>query len=112
MACLYHVKVKGGALRGNKDGSQLACVLLSIPDTKKKQKICDYSVRKGLFSLKHVPDYFVIEQQIQLWYDDDDYCNDDKLSEWYDGYKKRKAQKARIEEELMPIAWHPSKYWD
>ena len=54
----------------------------------------------------------MIEQQIQLWYDDDDYCNDDKLSEWYDGYKKRKAQKARIEEELMPIAWHPSKYWD
>ena len=82
MACLYHVKVKGGALRGNKDGSQLACVLLSIPDTKKNKKYVD------------------------------DYCNDDKLSEWYDGYKKRKAQKARIEEELMPIAWHPSKYWD
>ena len=26
--------------------------------------------------------------------------------------KKRKAQKAKIKKELMPIAWHPSRYWD
>ena len=31
---------------------------------------------------------------------------------WYDGYKKRKAQKASIKEELMPITWHPSRWWD
>ena len=30
----------------------------------------------------------------------------------YDGYQKRKAQKASIKEELMDIAWHPSRYWD
>ena len=26
--------------------------------------------------------------------------------------KKRKAQKAQIKKELMPIAGHPSRYWD
>ena len=29
-----------------------------------------------------------------------------KLFEWYDGYKKRKAKK-----ELTPIAWNPSRWW-
>ena len=51
-----------------------------------------------------------------MWYDDyydDDGDNDeDKFFEWYDGYKKRNAQKASIKKELMPIAWHPSRYWD
>ena len=51
-------------------------------------------------------------QQIKIWHDNDDYCNDDELIEWYDGYKVRKAQKASIKEELLPIAWHPSRYWD
>ena len=32
--------------------------------------------------------------------------------EWYDGYQKRKAQRASIKEELLPIAWHPFKWWD
>ena len=31
---------------------------------------------------------------------------------WYDGYKRRKVQKAKIKEELIPIAWHPSRWWD
>ena len=26
--------------------------------------------------------------------------------------KKRKAQKAKIKEELLPIAWHPLTWWD
>ena len=38
------------------------------------------------------------------------YNND--LIEWHENYKKRKAQKASIKEELMPIAWHPSRYWN
>ena len=28
------------------------------------------------------------------------------------GYQKRKAQKVPLKEELLPIAWHPSRYWD
>ena len=33
--------------------------------------------------------------------------DDDEVIEWYKGYKQRKAQKAQIKEELMPVAWHP-----
>ena len=47
-----------------------------------------------------------------VWHDNDDYCNDDGLIELYDGYKARKAQKASIKEGLLPIAWHPSRYWN
>ena len=59
--------------------------------------------------LRYVPNRFVTQQQVKLR---DDYCIDDRLIKWYDGYKKRKAQKAQIEEELMPTAWHPSRWWD
>ena len=51
-----------------------------------------------------VADWFV--RQVKIWNDDDD-----KLTEWYDGYQKRKAQKTKIEEELIFIAWHPSRWW-
>ena len=56
-------------------------------------------------------DWFVTHQQIKIWHDNDDYCNDDGLMEWYNGYKALKAQKASIKEGLLPIAWHPSRYW-
>ena len=42
----------------------------------------------------------------------DDYCDEVKFFEWFDGYQKRKAQKARIKEELLPIAWHPDRVMD
>ena len=64
------------------------------------------------FSLQFVPDWFVTQEKVGLWDDDDDYCNDDKHIEWYHGYKKFKAQKVKIIDELMPIAWYPSRYWD
>ena len=47
------------------------------------------------------------QQQIKSWHDDDDYCNDNRIVEWYEVYQKRKTQKAKIKEELMTIAWHP-----
>ena len=56
-----------------------------------------------------------------MWYDDyyddddghwDNDDNEDKFFEWYDGYKKRKAQKTKFKKELMPIVWHPSRWWD
>ena len=37
---------------------------------------------------------------------------DDDIIEWYEGHLKRKAQKVKIKDELMPIAWHPSRWWD
>ena len=55
------------------------------------------------------------QQQIDVWYDDNEYHDDDdddEVIEWYDGYQKRKTQKAKIKDELMPIAWHPRRWWD
>ena len=70
--------------------------------------MCDKIVGKCPSSLMYVPDWLVMQQQIKLWHDDDEYCDgDDELIEWYNGYKKRQAQKAQIEKELMFIAWHP-----
>ena len=43
--------------------------------------------------------------QIGFWYED----FDDEIIEWYEGYQKRKAQKAKIKEELLPIVWHPNR---
>ena len=40
-----------------------------------------------LYLLQHVPDWFVT-QQVKPWHND-------ILIEWYEGYKKRKAQKAK-----------------
>ena len=42
----------------------------------------------------------------------DDYDDEDNFFDWYGGYQKRKAHKTSIKEELMPIAWHPSRWWD
>ena len=73
--------------------------------------MCD-ALRKGLFPLRDVPVWFATRGQIQLWHDGDDYCNNDKLIEWHEGYQRRKAQKSKIKEELLPIAWHPSRWGD
>ena len=45
-----------------------------------------------------VPDWFVTQQQLKIWHDDDE----DNFFEWYDGYQKRKAQKAQIKKQLVP----------
>ena len=69
-------------------------------------------MRDYLLSLQFVPDWFVTKQQLKLWYDDDYVYNDNKMIKWYKGYKKRKAQKAQIQKELIPIAWHSSRWWN
>ena len=61
-------------------------------------------VGANLGLLSDVPDWFVTNQEIEIWRDDDNYCNDHEFIKWYKRYQKRKAQKASIKEELMPIA--------
>ena len=51
------------------------------------------------------------QEQIKIWQDDDEY-HDHELFKGHNDYKKRKAQKAEITEELMPIAWHPDRVMD
>ena len=78
-----------------------------VPNQLKAQEMCNDAVRGGPCNLRHVPDWLVTQQQIKIWHDDAYYCNDNEMIKWYEGYKKRKAQKAKIKKELMPIAWHP-----
>ena len=90
------------------------CNLKFVPDHFKTQEICDKAMGDGSSSLQYVPDWFVTREGVDMWYDDSEYCDDDEdnFSKWYDGYKNRKAQKASIKKELMPTAWHPSRYWE
>ena len=75
-----------------------------MSDHFKTQDASERAVKIYSRALEFVPDWFVTQQQIRSWGDYDDYWDDnDKFFAWYDGYKKRKAQKAKIEE-LMPIA--------
>ena len=71
--------------------------------------MCDKAVRDDAFFLVCVPDWFVTQQQVKFWDYDDDYHDDDEIIKWYKDYQKRKAQKAKIQEELMRITWHPLK---
>ena len=68
--------------------------LQSIPDHLKTQEICDDAVCRDLFFLQFIPDYFVTQQQLKIWHDYNVYYYDDKLIEWYNGYKKKKGPKS------------------
>ena len=85
-----------------------------VPYHFKTQEMCDDVVGRDPYYLAGMADWFVTQKQLKLWHDDDDDdddCNDEMI-EWYNGYQKRKAQKASIKEELMSVAWHPPRCWD
>ena len=64
-------------------------------------------MRDDSSTLQFLPDWFVTQQQMDVWYDYD-YCfHDGEIIEWNKGYKKRMAQKVKIKEELLSVAWHP-----
>ena len=87
--------------------------LRHVPDHFKTQEMCDKAMHRRPCVLKYVPDYFVTREWVDMWYDDDKYCTDDNgYIKWYNGYQKRKTQKAKIKDELMAISWHPSRWWD
>ena len=86
--------------------------LYDIPDNLKKQEMCNKAVEDDPSSLQYVPDWFVTQQLLSVWFDDGHWYHDDDIIEWYNGYKKRKAQKAKIKEELLPIARHPDRVMD
>ena len=87
-------------------------MLKYVPDRFKTQKMCDEAVSYDPSSLQYVPHYFVMQQQVKTWYNYNGYCNANELIKWYNDYQKWKAQRAKIKKELMPIAWHPSSWWE
>ena len=60
--------------------------------------------------MHYVPDWFVTQQQIKIWHDNDDYSDDDRLIKWSEYYQKCKTHKMQIETESMRIASHPSRW--
>ena len=83
-----------------------------VPDHLKTQEMCKIAIEKYQCTLKFVPDSFVTQEQIKIWHDDDYNHEDNGLIKLHETYKKQKAQKSKIKEELLPITWHPSRGWD
>ena len=100
-----------------------------IPDHFKAWEIYIKAVEKEAESLEHVPEHFKTQEMCKSWsvypgipswlvrYS----RTDEIMVRWqlwwwgpwvFEGYQKRKVQKAKIKEELLAIAWHPSRYWD
>ena len=68
-----------------------------VPDHLKTQEMCNEAVQSE-------PDWFVTLQEMEEI--------DDELITWRDAYIKRKVQKAKIKEELIPVAWYPDRWLD
>ena len=75
-------------------------VLWHILDNLKTQVMCVKAGEAGLGLLAYVPDWFVTHQQIKVWHDDEEYCDHDEFIKWYNGYQKRRTQKAKAKKEL------------
>ena len=86
--------------------------LNDIPDYLNTQKMCEDVVQRDAYSSQFIFDWFVTQKQQQIWHDGHDYCDDDKLIEWYEGYQKWRAKKAKTKEELLPIAWNSDHVMD
>ena len=74
-----------------RDVEEKPCILKFVPDPLKIQKRCDAAVEKDPWLVKYVPDWFITKEHHRV-------CHGRQERE------KRKAQKAKIKEELLPIA--------
>ena len=63
-----------------------------VPDDYKTQEMCNKAVEADPCLLKFVPVHL--------------------RTHCFKVVEKRKAQKAKIKEELMRVAWHPTRWWD
>ena len=59
--------------------------MAAVPDRFKAQEMCNKVVGVGTWQLKDVLDWFVTHQEKKIWHDDDDYYDDDEITEWYEG---------------------------
>ena len=82
--------------------------LFWVPAWLVTQEMCHEALQREPEVLEYVHDWFVTLQK--MWYEEFD--DDDELITWRDAYTKRKAKKAKIKEELMPVAWHPDRWWN
>ena len=77
-----------------------------IPDCFKTQEMCSDKFNDD------IPDWFITLEMIEIVSRPCCARCDFEFDEWFNGYKERKAQKAQIRDEVMPIAWHPDRVID
>ena len=51
----------------------------NIPDRLKTQEMCKKAVKDDPSSLQFVRDWFVTQQHIKIWHDNDDYYDNDEI---------------------------------
>ena len=81
------------------------CALWCVPDQYKTQEMCNKVVEENPRVLELVPDQFVTQEMCK------EAVKKSPCALWYKGYEHCKAQKAKIKEELMPVAWHRGRCW-
>ena len=115
-----NVKTQKTCIKAMRENS---AVFFLVPDRFKTQEMCNDAVdvdplslrdvvQRDSYYLQFISHWFVTQEQLEIWHDDDDYCTDDEIVERYKRYKKRKAQKSKIKEELLPIALYPDRVKD
>ena len=87
----------------NKEVDIVPHFLALVPDRLNTDEMCNKAVCKDPWLLKYVPDYFVMEEQLKIWHNDSEYCDGHRAIKWYDGYQKRKVQKAKIKYNSSPL---------
>ena len=65
-----------------------------VPDCFKTWEMLEKAIKRYLYLLKYVPDWFITDQQIKIWHDNNYRCNDDELIEWHKGYQKLLKRRA------------------
>ena len=83
-----------------------------VPDYFKTQEMCDKAANENPQILGYIPDYFITREMIEN--DNHSRCNYSNaiFHAWFNAYKERKAQKAQMKAELLPITWHPDRVVD
>ena len=77
-------------------------MVIFVPDRFKTREMCNNAVFEDKSLIKNVSDWFVTAEMLEK-------CKD---KEWLEGFRRCKAQMAKIEEKLLPIAWHPDRTID
>ena len=72
-----------------------------VPDAFKTREMCIEAVNKDSWTFQFVPDFFVDPKVMEIM-----------TEKQRQLYVQRKTHKAEIKDELLPVAWHPDRYWD
>ena len=94
-----------------------------VADQYKTPKMCDDAVRRNPYLLKHVPNYFKTQEMCEKTVENEPYSlkfvpDHFKMQEICDKAVRDDSSSLQFVPdwfeliELLPIAWHPSRYWD